>query len=130
MNGSPVSSLNKAVFDRMKSKLNAPIFDYIPVGKKAPYVVLTDTTAQEWNTKTTSGAEVMATIKIISEYQGDKEVAELADAIIFAIRTPVLVLTGDWQVVLASLHSHSVDRLETYREATIQFKFLMVNTKE
>ena len=57
----------------------APVYDYVPAGKKAPYVVLTDTTAESWSTKTVCGADVMATLKVYSEYQGDKEVAELCD---------------------------------------------------
>ena len=68
MKRSPVSPLNKALFERLKSQMFAPIYDYVPVGKKAPYVVLTETTAESWNTKTVSGAEVMATIKVYSEF--------------------------------------------------------------
>lgn len=130
MKRSPVSPLNKALFERLKNKLVVPIYDFIPAGKKAPYVVLTDTAAQGWLTKTISGAEVTATIKIISEYQGDREVAELCDRAISAIQSEPLVLTDWWQVVLSSVDSHSVERLETYREATVTFKFTIIDTKE
>ena len=130
MKRSPVSPLNKALFERLKSQMFAPIYDYVPVGKKAPYVVLTETTAESWNTKTVSGAEVMATIKVYSEYQGDKEVAELCDRAISAIQSEPLVLTDEWQVVLSSVDSHSVERLETHREATVTFKFTIIDTKE
>jgi hypothetical protein len=82
---SPVSPLNKGLYERLKYNVTAPVYDYVPNGKKAPYVVLTDTTAESWSTKTVSGAEVMATIKVYSEYQGDKEVAELCDGAISAI---------------------------------------------
>lgn len=130
MTRSPISPLNKALYERLKSKLAVAVYDYVPAGKKAPYVVLTDTTAQSWTTKTISGAVVSATLKIISEYQGDKEVAELADAGITAIIEPVLEPGEAWQVVLASVDSHSVERLETHREATIIFKFTMIDTRE
>ena len=130
MNRSPVSPLNKALFDRLKSQLTVPVYDYVPVGKKAPYVVLTDTAAESWNTKTLSGAEVRATIKVLSEYQGDKEVAEICDRAIAAIRNQPLVLEGGWQVVLASVDSHSVERLESCREATVTFKFTIIDTEE
>ena len=77
-----------------------------------------------------SGSEVLATIKVYSEYQGDKEVAEICDAAISAIQVQPLVLTDTWQVVLASVNSHSVERLETYREAAVTFKFTIIDTKE
>ena len=130
MKRSPVSPLNKALFERLKSQMTAPVYDYVPAGKKAPYVVLTDTSAESWNTKTVCGADVMATIKVYSEYQGDKEVAELADKAIAAIQTEPLALTGEWQIVLSSVDSHSVQRLDTCREATITFRFTIIDTKE
>ena len=130
MKRSPVSPLNKALFERLKSHMSVPVYDYVPVGKKAPYVVLADTTAESWSTKTVSGAEVMATIKVYSEYQGDKEVAQLCDRVIAAIRNQPLFLTDGWQVVLASVDSHSVERLESCREATVTFKFTIIDTEE
>ena len=130
MKRSPVSPLNKALFERLKSQMATPVYDYVPAGKKAPYVVMTDTTAQSWGTKTVCGAEVMATLKVFSEYQGDKEVAELCDAAISAIQTQPLALTDAWEVVLSSVDSHMVERLETYREATVTFKFTIIDTKE
>ena len=130
MNRSPVSPLNKALFDRLKSQLTVPVFDYVPAGKKAPYVVLTDTAAESWSTKTLSGAEVRATIKVLSEYQGDKEVAEICDRAISAIRSQPLTLTDGWQVALSSVDSHTVERLDTHREATVTFKFTIIDTEE
>ena len=130
MKRSPVSPLNKALFERLKSQMAAPVYDYVPAGKKAPYVVLTDTTAESWSTKTVCGADVMVTLKVYSEYQGDKEVAELCDRAISAIQSEPLVLTDEWQVVLSSVESHSVERLETHREATVTFKFTIIDTKE
>ena len=130
MKRSPVSPLNKALYERLKSQMSVAVYDYVPSGKKAPYVVLTDTTAQSWNTKTVCGADVMATLKVYSEYQGDKEVAELCDGAISAIQSEPLVLTDAWQVVLSSVDSHSVERLETHREATVTFKFTIIDIKE
>ena len=130
MKRSPVSPLNKALVERLKGALTVPVYDYVPAGKKAPYVVMTDTSAESWDTKTVCGATVMATLKVLSEYQGDKEVAELCDAAISAIRSQPLTLTDGWQVVLSSVDSHSVERLETHREATVTFKFTIIDTKE
>ena len=130
MKRSPVSSLNKALVERLKSAFTVPVYDYVPAGKKAPYVVMTDTSAESWDTKTVCGANVLATLKVLSEYQGDKEVAELCDGAISAIRKQPLALEGGWQVVLSSVDSHSVERLETHREATVTFKFTIIDTKE
>jgi len=130
MKRSPVSPLNKALFERLKGALTVPVYDYVPAGKKTPYVVMTDTSAMSWDTKTVCGANVMATLKVLSEYQGDKEVAELCDGAISAIRSQPLTLEGGWQVVLSGVDSHSVERLETHREATVTFKFTIIDTKE
>ena len=130
MKRSPVSPLNKALVERLKGAFTVPVYDYVPAGKKAPYVVMTDTSAERWDTKTVCGATVMATLKVLSEYQGDKEVAQLCDGAISAIRSQPLILTDGWQVVLSSVDSHSVERLETHREATVTFKFTIIDTKE
>lgn len=128
---SPVSPLNHALYDRLDAATPTPVYDYVPVGKTPPYIVLTDTDSSEWITKTVSGADVLATVKVISVYLGDKEVAELADTVISAVTgsTLTLTLTDDWSVALVSLVSHSVARLETHREATLQFKFTIVDTR-
>ena len=130
MKRSPLSPLNKALYERLKNQMNTPVYDYVPAGKKAPYVVLTDSIAQNWTTKTLYGAEVTAVVKVYSEYQGDKEVAELCDAAIFFVQKEPLDLTENWQIVLSSVDSHSIERLDTYREATISFKFMIIDTKE
>ena len=130
MKRSPVSPLNKALVERLKGAFTVPVYDYVPAGKKAPYVVMTDTTAESWDTKTVCGATVMATLKVLSEYQGDKEVAQLCDGAISAVQSQPLVLTDSWQVVLSSVDSHWVERLETHREATVTFKFTIIDTKE
>ena len=92
--------------------------------------MLTDTQTQNWQTKTIEGAVVSATIKIISDYQGDKEVAELADKIILAINKASLELSDAWQIVLFNLDSYCIERLETQREATIILRFTIIDTKE
>ena len=130
MKRSPVTALNKALYTRLKNIFKTPVYDFVPVGKKPPYIVLTDTQTQNWQTKTIEGAVVSATIKIISDYQGDKEVAELADKIILAINKASLELSDAWQIVLFKLDSYCIERLETQREATIILRFTIIDTKE
>ena len=130
MKRSPVTALNKALYTRLKNIFKTPVYDFVPVGKKPPYIVLTDTQAQNWQTKTIEGAVVSATIKILSDYQGDKEVAELADKIILAINKASLELSDAWQIVLFNLDSYCIERLETQREATIILRFTIIDTKE
>ena len=130
MKRSPVTALNKALYTRLKNIFKTPVYDFVPVGKKPPYIVLTDTQTQNWQTKTIEGAVVTATIKILSDYQGDKEVAELADKIILAINKASLELSDAWQIVLFKLDSYCIERLETQREATIILRFTIIDTKE
>ena len=130
MKRSPVLPLNKALYERLTSALSVGIYDYVPQGKKAPYVVLTETSAQSWDAKTFGGADVLATVKVLSEYQGDKEVAAICDAAILAVLVNPLVLSGFWQIARASVDSHSIERLDTHREGTIVFRFMILDTKE
>lgn len=130
MKRSPVSPLNKALYERLTGALSVGIYDYVPQGKKAPYVVLTETIAQAWDAKTFGGADVLATVKVLSEYQGDKEVAAICDAAILAVLANPLVLSGFWQIARASVDSHSIERLDTHREGTIVFRFMILDTKE
>jgi len=67
---------------------------------------------------------------VISVYQGDKEAAELADRIIAAVRISDLQLAEEWLIALNTVASHTVERLDTHREATIQFKFTVIDVKE
>ncbi len=130
MKRSPVSPLNKALYERLTGALSVGIYDYVPQGKKAPYVVLTETSAQAWDAKTFGGADVLATVKVLSEYQGDKEVAAICDAAILAVLANPLVLSGFWQIARASVDSHSIERLDTHREGTIVFRFMILDTEE
>ena len=45
MKRSPLSPLSKALFERLKEALPVPVYDHVPAGKKAPYAVLTDSSA-------------------------------------------------------------------------------------
>ena len=36
MKRSPLSPLNKALYERLKNQMNTPVYDYVPAGKKAP----------------------------------------------------------------------------------------------
>jgi len=130
MKRSPVSPLNKALYERLTGALSVGIYDYVPQGKKAPYVVLTETSAQNWDAKTFGGADVLATVKVLSEYQGDKEVAAICDAAILAVLANPLVLSGFWQIARASVDSHSIERLDTHREGIVVFRFMILDTKE
>ena len=76
------------------------------------------------------GADVLATVKVLSEYQGDKEVAAICDAAILAVLANPLVLSVFWQIARASVDSHSIERLDTHREGTIVFRFMIMDTKE
>lgn len=127
---SPASALNKALFDRLKAQITTPGYDGVPDGKQPPYWALAETTARPWGSKTISGADALATVKVYSAHRGDKEVATIADAIIAAVTGSPLSLTDDWKIVRLTVEQHMVDRAETYREATIQFSFKIVKIKE
>lgn len=127
---SPVSALNKALYDRLKAQIATPGYDGVPDGRQPPYWALAETTARPWGSKTISGADVLATVKVYSAHRGDKEVATITDAIIAAVTGSPLALADNWKVVRLAVEQHMVDRAEMFREAIIQFSFKIVDVKE
>jgi len=127
---SPVSALNKALFDRLKVQISTPGYDGVPDGKQPPYWALAETTVRPWGSKTISGADALATVKVYSAHRGNNEVPAITAAIIAAVTGSPLPLTDDWKIVRLTVKQHIVDRAETYREASIQFSFKIVDVKE
>jgi hypothetical protein len=109
---SPLLSLQKAIYARLKSKLTVSVYDAVPDGAVFPYVTIGEDTAVDWSTKLTSGQEVTHTLHIWSQYQGMTEIKDLIDQVIQALTISPLDLTADKFKAIV----HSLDFNETFRD--------------
>ena len=123
---SPLLSLQRAIYDRLKAKLNIPVYDQVPEGAKFPYVTLGETTALDWSTKLEAGQEITHTLHIWSQYPGMKEVLELVDEVIQAFTAaPLDLKTDGFQSVVHSLDMNEVlrDPDGITRHGILRFRF-------
>ena len=128
---SPVQTLNKVLFDLLKAALPCPVHDGVPQNQRTPYVAIVETDCLPWNSKTTKGAEITATIRAYSTYRGDKEVSGLASAVMAASGAMSRFLPDDWYVVHFSASQHKVERTtDECREAEIELYFKIFDMKE
>lgn len=59
---SPGNALQKAIYERLDAQLSVPVYDHVPQGQAAPYVVIGADTLTDWSTKTQAGWEFTVTI--------------------------------------------------------------------
>lgn len=59
------------------STLNIPVYDYIPIDAKMPYIKLGYMNMRDYSVKTAEGIQVNQYIDIFSNYKGQKETREI-----------------------------------------------------
>ncbi len=59
------------------STLNIPVYDYIPINAKMPYIKLGYMNMKDYSVKTAAGIQVNQYIDIFSNYKGQKETKEI-----------------------------------------------------
>ena len=115
-----MQAINKALFERVKACTLCPVYDSVPDNKKMPYIALADTELTPWNTKTTAGLAVTAGILLYSDYKGDKQINEMADAVMGLFDKAPLNLGEGLPVVKQQLEALKIDRLDGFREGFIK----------
>lgn len=57
------NAIQKGVYDRLKAQLaDVAVYDHVPQGVAAPYIVIGNDTSIPWDTKTEDGQEITLTI--------------------------------------------------------------------
>ena len=114
--------VNKAIFDKLVACSGCQVFDSVPENKKKPYVVLAEVESTPWDSKTTKGFEVSAGVLIYSDYKGDKEINNITERIRAALTDTDYDLGPSLKVITQSLDLVKVERVEEYRQGTINIK--------
>lgn len=92
--------LQTALFARLNSQLNVPVYDAVPQAVDAgdnsafPYVTIGDDSSSEFDTDTSIGFDTDCTIHVWSRYRGRREVKQIQKAIYDALHLHNLSVSG------------------------------------
>lgn len=92
--------LQTALFARLNSQLNVPVYDAVPQAVDAgdnsafPYVTIGDDSSGEFDTDTSLGFDTDCTIHVWSRYRGRREVKQIQKAIYDALHLHDLSVSG------------------------------------
>ena len=78
----PLNALSAAVYQRLSEHQDIPVYDDVFEDAEAPYITFGLFTCKEAGTKVNDITDVTLNIDIWSEYQGKKEVNQIANDII------------------------------------------------
>lgn len=76
------------------------VFDHVPQGAGFPYVVIGESTAKEFDTKTEKGMEQTLVIHTWSQAQGMRQTKDIMAAVVAALDRKDLNLTGHSLILL------------------------------
>lgn len=87
MSGSPAWALQQAMYTRLSgdtelvTTLGAAVYDHVPDGAPMPYVVIGDVTEAPNDTMGVTGRDLTVVVHVWSQYQGMKQVKQIADRV-------------------------------------------------
>lgn len=99
-------SLQIALRDRLLSHAPLaamPVFDHVPQGTAAPYIVIARIETRDWSTKDHEGAEHLVTLHVWSRHHGKSAVYGVLAEIDAALDGAALVLTDHRLVNLSTV---------------------------
>jgi len=82
-------AVQKAVYAKLSQSLSVPVYDSVPHGAQLPYVVLGEDFITDFSTKDIFGENCLLSLHVFSGYRGMREVKEIVDMVVDALRNGV-----------------------------------------
>jgi hypothetical protein len=93
-------ALQVAVFAALNGNVGAGVYDAVPQGAAAPYVVIGEGTERPWDTMTDEGSEETMTLHVWSRTAGSRQVKQVMAAVDGVLHDATLTLAGAQMVSL------------------------------
>ena len=110
----PMITLQKGIYSILSRYQTTPVYDDVPSDAVLPYITLGAFTDKQTGNKTADIHDISLQIHIWSEYEGKKEVNEIANDITAVLTSWPLDLSAEGFNVM----SQDVDFFEAYPEET------------
>jgi hypothetical protein len=119
----PQWPLQVAIYDRLSTDLDVPVYDEVPTKAKPPYVVIGEDTGVGYGHKMANGQEVTITLHVWSETPGMSEVKDLMSQVVDSITDYRLSLGDGWSTTMPALDMADTMRDPGgYRHGVLRFR--------
>lgn len=81
-----MTDLQKAIYDLLTAELPCPVYDHVPEGTAYPYVTIEHLTGNDESSLSKARDGVNVYLAVWSTYQGSKEVLDIINLILAAVR--------------------------------------------
>ena len=125
-----MSTLQKLIYERLKSIKTVITYDKVPKEAKMPFIVLGDAESFPWGTKLQKGEEINFDIHVFSEYPSRKEVLDVVDLVLEALSKEEFDLGDNYELVLHSTVGWDIRREDKIYHALIPAKFRVLEKEE
>jgi hypothetical protein len=88
------ADLQRAIYVALNGVVSGGVYNAVPAGAAAPYVVIGETTEAPWDTMTDEGSQETITLHLWSKYDGHLEVNNLMAEVDDVLHNAILSLTG------------------------------------
>lgn len=107
----PLVAFQTALYTLLKSyRQTVPVYDDVPANAKLPFITLGGFTSKQVGSKTTNCWDISQQIHLWSDYNGKKEVNEMADNVSSLVTAYKITLSG------FDVTSQDVDFFEAFEE--------------
>jgi hypothetical protein len=113
----PMNALQKGVFGILSTKQTTPVYDDVPEGAVLPYITIGAFTDKQTGNKTADIHDISQQIHIWSQWEGKKEVNEIANDVMAVLTSWPIDLSADG----FNMMSQDVDFFEAFPEETFGY---------
>ena len=117
--------LQQAIYAQLDSNLSYAVYDHVPPQAPFPFIVVGDTTANQWGAGELDGEEHALSIHIWSRYQGRMQMKQMMGEVKAALTLPLAALAGHVLVDLRFVFADEFPDLDgVSRHGVVRFRAL------